>query len=146
MDGKYAHVEVRLRGSSRMVPDRYQSQRTWFNQRIASAQGTDNEEGGAYATKVKIVILATATAPESRPKPTPASDKKAPHADIASNVFRPRRCERAGLATLRGHSRRDRRTSIKKMGGNVMITFTMVIPRETKGPKSGNAFERMSLL
>ena len=37
-------------------------------------------------------------------------------------------------------------TSIRKIGGNVMITFTMVIPRETKGPKSGSAFDRIALL
>ena len=37
-------------------------------------------------------------------------------------------------------------TSMRKIGGKVMITFTMVIPSETKGPRSGSAFDRMALL
>ena len=37
-------------------------------------------------------------------------------------------------------------TSIKNIGGKVIITFTIVIPRETYGPKSGNDLDKISLL
>ena len=39
-----------------------------------------------------------------------------------------------------------RRTSMRKMGANVMTVFTTVMPSEMYGPDSGMVFERMSLL
>lgn len=37
-------------------------------------------------------------------------------------------------------------TSMRKMGGKVMMTLTIVMPSDTNGPRSGSAFDRMSLL
>ena len=35
---------------------------------------------------------------------------------------------------------------MRNMGANVMNTFTIVMPRDTYGPKSGSVLDKMSLL
>lgn len=66
--------------------------------------------------------------PVFKPKPTPVNDRMAPPADKESSVFLPNRCKTA-LGAIEV-AKKANRTSIKKMGGNVIATLTTVIPRE----------------
>lgn len=96
-----------------------------------------------------IAALAKDTTFASSPTPTKTNDIRAPPTDSSRRVLRPSRCDvegsQPGLKLL-NDTNVKRRTSMRKMGGKVMIALTIVMPSETKGPRSGRALERISLL
>lgn len=98
-----------------------------------------------YAINVMIATEARVTNPVSKPNPTHQSEAMAPSPDSESSFLRPIRYTKAGLIMFNVFSY-ALHTSIKKMGGKVIITFTMVIPNDTYGPRSGSDLERISLL
>ena len=119
---------------------------------VISTVTEQGKKAEIYQTKVMINTLASIVRLVSRPMPTQMSETMAPPVDRLRSQRRPRRWIRGwfrvqwGERLYNNNARGSLLTSIRKIGGNVMITFTIVIPRETKGPKSGSAFDKMALL
>ena len=96
-------------------------------------------------TKVMIATLESTEDPEFSPQPTAKRETKIPNTEILRSCFVPKRCPgRSGKTIVILNRLID--TSMSKIGGKVMITLMIVIPKDIYGPKRGMDFARMSLL
>lgn len=101
-----------------------------------------------YAIKAIIANDASPTQFTSNPRPTPTREITAPDAEYVSNCRRPIFWNVIDHDQLRKKqaSSGSRQTSMRNIGGKVINTFTMVIPKDMYGPMSGSAFDKISLL
>jgi hypothetical protein len=97
-----------------------------------------------HITNAMIDMLDIFDAPESKPMPNAMREMIEPIAEIRRRDFPPNRCEEINAYPHKSSFVQS--TSIRNIGGKVMIVLTMVMHSETYGPKSGRALDRMLLL